>query len=194
MHRPLTQNYRPRLSSNGTHFVNFEPQCASMRAGFAGDYLTFGPHAGALRLKVSDIDLRLLEQPVMSTNSPLEVIFFAALQKGASGERADYLDEVCAGDRELRMRVEKMLFAHVRAGSFLEVPVTVLNETIDQRLIEHVGTQIGPYKLIEQIGEGGMGTVYMAVQKEPVRRSVALKLIKPGMDSQQVVARFEAER
>ena len=165
-----------------------------MRAEFAGDYLTFGPHASTMRLKVSDIDLRLLEQLVMSTNSPLEVIFFAALQKGASGERADYLDEVCAGDRELRMRVEKMLFAQIRAGSFLEVPATVLNETIDQRLIEHVGTQIGPYKLIEQIGEGGMGTVYMAVQKEPVQRSVALKLIKPGMDSQQVVARFEAER
>src|SRR5205814_550333 len=83
---------------------------------------------------------------------------------------------------------------HFRAGSFLERPAVVL-ETVDQpAALEAPGTRIGPYKLLEVIGEGGMGVVYLAAQTEPVRREVALKVIKPGMDSAQVIARFEAER
>ena len=66
--------------------------------------------------------------------------------------------------------------------------------TIDQPVAEQPGTSIGPYKLVEEIGEGGMGSVFMALQMEPVRRKVALKVIKPGMDSKQVISRFEAER
>ena len=135
-----------------------------------------------------------LEQPVMNTPPSLEDIFFGALQIGSPGERAAYLDGACAGDNDLRGRVEKMLTAQAQAGSFLEVPVRELGQTIDQPPLEKPGTQIGPYKLLQQIGEGGMGVVYMAEQQEPVRRKVALKIIKPGMDTRQVIARFEAER
>ncbi len=133
----------------------------------------------------------------MSEPTPLEKIFFAALEK-ASGLRAAYLDEVCAGDGKLRHRVELMLSAQAYSASFLESPASVPGlaqiATAVPTNTEVIGSQIGPYKLIEQIGDGGMGVVYMAAQKEPVRRMVALKVIKAGMDTQQVVARFEAER
>ena len=83
----------------------------------------------------------------------------------------------------------------MQTESFFESPHTGAAATIDfPPIAERPGTQIGPYKLLEQIGEGGMGVVYMAVQKEPVRRKVALKIIKPGMDTREVIARFEAER
>ena len=84
--------------------------------------------------------------------------------------------------------------SHEQAGSFLNAPLFDSAATIDPPALELPGTQIGPYKLLEQIGEGGMGVVYHASQREPVRRTVALKIIKPGMDSREVVARFEAER
>ena len=133
----------------------------------------------------------------MSELSPLESIFFTALGM-TPAERAAYLSEACAGDDSLRQRVEKMLAAQVDAGSFLEAPpaavVAPAEPTIDQTVTEKVGTQIGPYKLLQQIGEGGFGVVYMAEQTEPVRRKVAFKVIKPGMDTRQVIARFEAER
>ncbi len=93
------------------------------------------------------------------------------------------------GDDALRLRVESLLVEYQRLGSFMDVPTT-----LNQPRQERVGTQIGPYKLQQQIGEGGMGVVYMAEQSEPVKRKVALKLIKLGMDSRQVIARFEAER
>src|SRR5208282_155475 len=83
---------------------------------------------------------------------------------------------------------------NAEAGSFLEAPAFGPVPTVDQRLPEGPGTHIGPYKLLQKIGEGGMGVVYMAEQEEPVRRKVALKIIKPGMDTAQVIARFEAER
>src|SRR5215213_7707780 len=131
----------------------------------------------------------------MNNPSPLEVIFFAALEKGSPRERAAYLDGACAGDAALRRRVEKMLAAQSRAHSFLEQPAAALGATVDlPPVAEGSGTVIGPYKLIEQIGEGGMGTVWMARQTAPVKRVVAVKLIKAGMDSKQVIARFEAER
>ena len=126
--------------------------------------------------------------------SPME-IFNEALDRGSPAERAAYLDRACAGDPALRARVEALLAVHDRAGEFLEAPA--LAPTIDAsppEPAECAGTVIGPYKLLERIGEGGMGAVYVAEQVAPVRRRVALKVIKPGMDTKQVVARFEAER
>ncbi len=100
------------------------------------------------------------------------------------------LDKRCGPDAELRRGVEQLLDAHAHGGSVLDnSPLP----TID-RPLERPGTQIGPYKLLELIGEGGMGLVYMAEQLDPVKRLVAVKIIKPGMDSRQVIARFEAER
>ncbi|HEX5106702.1 MAG TPA: serine/threonine-protein kinase, partial [Pirellulaceae bacterium] len=120
-------------------------------------------------------------------------IFEAALERDAE-LRARYLDEVCGTDSELRQRIENLLKFHEGAGEFFEKPAAEIVATIDQPISETPGTQIGPYKLLQQIGEGGMGVVYMAEQKEPVERRVALKIIKPGMDTRQVIARFEAER
>src|SRR5262245_61500214 len=131
----------------------------------------------------------------MNHPSPLEAIFFAALEKGSPQERAAYIEEACAGDPDLCRRVEKMLTAQARAGSFLEQPACSPVVTVDEQPIsEGPGTVIGPYKLLEQIGEGGFGVVFLAEQTQPVRRKVALKIIKPGMDSRQVITRFEAER
>ena len=95
----------------------------------------------------------------------------------------------------LRQRVETLLGAHRRGRELSrEARCRALAPTLDQPITEKPGTQIGPYKLLQQLGEGGMGVVYMAEQKEPVKRRVALKIIKPGMDTRQVIARFEAER
>jgi serine/threonine protein kinase/Flp pilus assembly protein TadD len=131
----------------------------------------------------------------MNDPSPLEAIFFAALEKGSQQERAAYLDLTCATDPELRRHVEKMLAASAQAGSFLEQPAASPAVTVAELPIsEGPGTVFGPYKLLEQIGEGGFGVVFMAEQVRPVRRKVALKVLKPGMDTRQIVARFEAER
>ncbi len=119
-------------------------------------------------------------------------IFTAALGKANPALRAAFLDDACAGDAALRQRVESLLAEHEQLGSFMEVSSP--EATLDRQASERPGTQIGPYKLLQQIGEGGMGVVYMAEQKEPVERRVALKIIKPGMDTRQVIARFEAER
>jgi serine/threonine protein kinase/WD40 repeat protein len=122
-------------------------------------------------------------------------IFSAALDIEDVAERSAYLDRVCAEDPDLRQRVAVLVGAHKPASSFLERPAGGVAATMDEPPIaEKPGTVIGPYKLLQQIGEGGMGVVYMAEQTQPVRRRVALKIIKPGMDSAQVVARFEAER
>ena len=145
----------------------------------------------------------------MTEMSPAEAVFFAALERPTPAERDAYLDVACAGDPALRARVEKLLAAHPRVGGFLEpavagdatgtfagadggnVPPTADYSGRDER----VGALLaGKYKLIEEIGEGGMGSVYMAQQTEPVKRAVAVKVIKAGMDSKAVLARFEAER
>jgi serine/threonine protein kinase/tetratricopeptide (TPR) repeat protein len=94
----------------------------------------------------------------------------------------------------LRRQIEGLLDMHAQLGSFLEAPAPSLVATVDDPVRERPGTVIGPYKLLEQIGEGGMGLVFVAEQQQPVRRHVALKIIKPGMDSRQVIARFESER
>jgi WD40 repeat protein/serine/threonine protein kinase/tetratricopeptide (TPR) repeat protein len=119
-------------------------------------------------------------------------IFIAAL-KLAPDQWPAYLNEVCGHDPILRDRVHNLLRAHKEAGSFLE-PATDELPTTDGPALDRPGAIIGPYKLLQQIGEGGFGIVYMAEQDQPVRRRVALKIIKPGMDSSQVVARFESER
>ena len=127
--------------------------------------------------------------------SPVEAIFSAALAKPSPQERATYLDQACGGDLDLRRRVEQLLDAHAKLGSFLQEDGTEpVPASDDSSSGESPGTIIAPYKLLEQVGEGGMGTVWMAQQTEPVKRLVALKLIKAGMDSKQVIARFEAER
>jgi WD40 repeat protein/serine/threonine protein kinase len=128
--------------------------------------------------------------PVTPRNE--ESIFAAALEKSPGTERDNFLDGACAGDAALRGRVEKLLKSHHEAGSFLRPPPAA---TVDHTPpTERPGSVIGPYKLLEQIGEGGMGTVFMAEQQVPVRRLVALKVVKQGMDSKQLIARFEAER
>src|SRR5687767_9941768 len=124
-----------------------------------------------------------------------EEIFGEALAKESEAARAAYLDDACAGDDELRRGVEALLLAHERPRGVLESPPAGGVVTAETRSpSERIGSTVGPYKLLEQIGGGGMGVVYMAEQLRPVRRKVALKVIRPGMDSGQVIARFEAER
>ncbi len=143
----------------------------------------------------------------MSNLSSIESIFLAALEKKSPEERAAYVDQACAGDADLRRRVERLLDAHPKVGGFLEKPAVAAatqpsaEEAVQEAatlpprpISEGPGSRIGPYKLLQQIGEGGMGVVYMAEQERPVHRRVALKIIKPGMDSDLVIARFEAER
>src|SRR6266545_6702256 len=115
-------------------------------------------------------------------------IFIGAVQRDGPGERRAYLEDACGADVALRRRVEGLLEVYDRAGSFLEEPATPPTGTGAGVLIA------GRYKLLEVVGEGGMGTVWLAEQTEPVRRKVALKVIKAGMDSRQVIARFEVER
>lgn len=121
-------------------------------------------------------------------------LFIQAIQVEDPPGRIELLRQACGGDEPLRRRVEELLEAHDRAASFLESPPADVAPTSDQLLTERPGTKIGPYKLLEIIGEGGFGVVFMAEQTQPVRRKVALKIIKPGMDTRQVIARFEAER
>jgi hypothetical protein len=123
-----------------------------------------------------------------------KLIFAEALDKSPE-ERKAYLDRVCGTNTELRQHVEVLLNAYTQAGDdFLEVPPVDCDVTLDTPLAEGPGSIIGPYKLLEKIGEGGMAVVYMAEQERPLRRRVALKIIKLGMDTKQVIARFEAER
>ncbi|MHB8902166.1 MAG: bifunctional serine/threonine-protein kinase/formylglycine-generating enzyme family protein, partial [Thermoguttaceae bacterium] len=123
----------------------------------------------------------------------VETVFAAALELPPA-QRGAYLAEACGGDERLCERVERLLAAHDDAGRFLDVPAMGPDSTVyAPPLTEKPGTVIGRYKLLEQVGEGGFGVVFMAEQEEPVRRKVALKIIKPGMDSKEVIARFEAE-
>src|ERR1700739_3147385 len=130
------------------------------------------------------------------TCSPPDVksIFGRALAIESPQGRAAYLDGACGTDSGLRAAIEGLLEYHGKASAFMSRPLAPGATEDHQPISERPGTVIGPYKLMEQIGEGGMGVVYVAEQSHPVRRKVALKVIKPGMDTRQVVARFEAER
>src|SRR5689334_22589831 len=138
-------------------------------------------------------------------NEREEAIFQGALDL-RSPERAEYLRNACGEDRVLYKKVVSLLEADRRAGTFLEKPPSGVDHALMENglgaaptarlpdLTENPGDRIGRYKLLQKIGEGGCGAVYMAEQEEPVRRRVALKVIKLGMDTRTVVARFEAER
>src|SRR5262245_978056 len=128
-------------------------------------------------------------------------LFIAALQEEGPAQRRAFLDRACARRPDLRRQVEHLLWPHEGAGRFLEGPAAASAATgappgpAGPGLPPELpGALVGPYQLIEPLGEGGMGTVWLAQQHEPVRRLVAVKLIKAGMDSAQVIARFEAER
>jgi tetratricopeptide (TPR) repeat protein/serine/threonine protein kinase len=137
----------------------------------------------------------------------VKAIFAHALELPAGAARQAYLDEVCGHESPDRQKVEALLKAHDEAGSFLHKPLMELKETVDSQPgrnenaaavlptgSPNMANRVGPYKLLEKIGEGGFGVVFMAEQQEPIRRKVALKVLKPGMDSKQIIARFEAER
>jgi tetratricopeptide (TPR) repeat protein/serine/threonine protein kinase len=124
----------------------------------------------------------------------IDRIYWDAAQIASDAERQAYLKQACAGDSRLHQQVEELLKVRSQAEAFLESPPHVLAGTVDEPVYARPGTTIGPYKLLEAIGEGGFAVVWMAQQQEPVRRKVALKLLKPGMDSKQVSVRFEAER
>jgi serine/threonine protein kinase/tetratricopeptide (TPR) repeat protein len=121
-------------------------------------------------------------------------IFSAALELADPDARQRFLNDACATRRDWRDRIEALLRNAAAESQFLESPLIGLGDSGDQAAFERPGTQLGPYTLVHVIGEGGMGVVYRAEQETPVRRHVALKIIKPGMDSRQVIARFEAER
>jgi serine/threonine protein kinase/Tfp pilus assembly protein PilF len=123
-----------------------------------------------------------------------QAIFEVARKIDPAEAREAYLQQVCSDDVAIDRRVRDLLKAYEASASFLESPAAPLATTLDEPVQERPGTLIGPYKLLEQIGEGGMGLVFVAEQHEPIKRRVALKIIKPGMDSRQVIARFEAER
>jgi serine/threonine protein kinase len=128
-----------------------------------------------------------------SLTPSIDEIYLAAVEKATSQDRSAYLDWACAGDQELRRRIERLLRAESKVGDFLESPAPEIAAALVPSLAECPGTVIGPYTLLDQIGEGGFGIVYIADQDAPVRRQVALKIVRPGMDTRQVLARFKAE-
>ncbi|HOW71067.1 MAG TPA: serine/threonine-protein kinase [Phycisphaerae bacterium] len=141
----------------------------------------------------------------MSTPPQNAKDIFLAVLEAEPAQRAAMLDDLCKGEEALRAQVESLLRAHDQHDSLLDSPRIDLGLpddaadfgadcTLEYGVTEGPDTAIGPYKLLQQIGDGGMGVVYMAEQTEPVQRRVALKIIKPGMDSRQVMARFDAER
>ena len=111
-----------------------------------------------------------------------DTIFAQAIAIDSAQQRAAFLNDSCRDDPEMRREVEGLVRDYFRAGAFLERPAACIGVTTDAPVCERPGTVIGPYKLMEQIGEGGFGLVFVAEQQYPVRRRVALKVIKPGMD------------
>ncbi len=133
----------------------------------------------------------------MNEAKPSEETLFEAVSQLPAEKRGAYLAGACGADAALRERLEILLRAHDRASNFMTepaAPAVPRKAGLHIPLSERLGDQIGPYKLLQQLGEGGCGVVYMAQQEEPVRRLVALKVIKLGMDTKSVIARFEAER
>ena len=130
-----------------------------------------------------------------ATSAELRAIFFQALDHQNAKDQTAYVDQACQGNPSLRARVQALLLAHAQSGGFLAEPSdSQARLRAEEPMGERLGTFIGPFKLLEKIGEGGFGVVYLAEQLEPVQRKVAVKILKPGMDTREVVARFEAER
>jgi eukaryotic-like serine/threonine-protein kinase len=138
--------------------------------------------------------MAIREHNPMAASPDVKSVFGKALELEAPADRAAYLDQACGGDAALRGQVEGLLAALGKAGRFMSHPAVAPPDLAVPRRDEAVGTAIGPYKLLQKLGEGGMGAVYLAEQDQPVKRRVALKLIKAGLSSPQTVARFEHER
>lgn len=192
----------------------FNGRCASSRARFRAKS-GMEPAADCIPLDrvlnfggLPNRFAQVLTTSQMATHSPTSArarereLFLAALDK-ETPERAAFLAGACGDDNALRKRVEELLAEQEQVGDFLEAPAAAtpastirLNNatTFTATVTEKAGDRIGRYKLLQNIGEGGCGVVYMAEQEEPVRRRVALKVIKLGMDTKSVIARFEAER
>jgi serine/threonine protein kinase/formylglycine-generating enzyme required for sulfatase activity len=137
---------------------------------------------------------------MQSEKQAIEWILSAAVEMKSEAERRKFVEDACAGDVQLKERLDELIENHFHAGTFLDAPPALLQVhegipgTVNILKSEAPGTVIGRYMLLEQIGEGGFGVVFMAEQQVPIRRQVAVKVLKPGMDTQQVIARFEAER
>src|SRR5688572_28400294 len=156
-------------------------------------------NASAIVLTPNGVPSRALcaeGNPMPENTNAEDYLFEAALLRSFGPERAAFLDEECHGIPALRARVEMMLEGHLNAKNFLEpLPDRVASDGESSSAASwQLGSYIGPYKLLQKLGEGGCGVVYLAEQHEPVRRRVALKVIKLGMDTRSVIARFEAER
>jgi eukaryotic-like serine/threonine-protein kinase len=131
----------------------------------------------------------------MSTDAPkVRSMFLDAVENHSPQDWPAFMEQACAGDIQLAQRLKELLQAHAKPSALVDELVPQRPLTSTEFLGEKIGTFIGSYKLLEQIGEGGMGLVFVAEQTQPIRRKVALKVIKPGMDTRQVIARFEAER
>src|SRR5690348_14897220 len=136
---------------------------------------------------------RILRSDLMNRPEKSEVDLFTEAVQLPAEKRSAFLEAACGQDTGLRANVEALLKAHAEANEFLEKgPAEV--KARNPLPGEKAGDRVDRYKLLQQIGEGGCGVVFMAEQEEPVRRRVALKIIKPGMDTKSVIARFEAER
>ena len=135
-------------------------------------------------------------QPMSAPEQRETALFEQSLAQPTPEAREAFLREACGEDAAMFERLRGLLEVHDRAGRFLEPASSDSTEgdTVLVTAAETAGMRIGPYKLLQKLGEGGMGTVWMAEQTEPIRRMVAVKIIKAGMDSAQILARFEAER
>jgi serine/threonine protein kinase/Tfp pilus assembly protein PilF len=134
-----------------------------------------------VKCSVNDLDARA------------KAIFLEAIEQNSPEGRTLFLDSACGGNKALRARMEELIRAHELAGNFLGGQ-SLQSDQSEEPAAERPGASIGHYKLVEEIGEGGFGIVFLAEQQQPIRRKVALKILKPGMDSRRVIARFETER
>src|SRR5262245_4157171 len=128
----------------------------------------------------------------MSGNGKRDIEVFTEAVQLPTEERIAFLDRACVDDEDLRRRIEKLLRSNDRAGDFLETPPSesLAESRAKVAAGEKPGDRVDRYKLVQQIGEGGCGVVFVAEQEQPVRRRVALKVVKPGMDTKSVIARF----
>src|SRR5262249_47875834 len=135
-----------------------------------------------------------LARGAVGMNDRAKSILLNAVSMKSAAEREAYLSEQCGDDEALRRELADLLEHFAQARDFLESPASKLTATVDLPAADRPGSVIGPYKLLQQIGEGGMGSVYMAEQTRPIERRVAVKVIRPGLDTGRIIARFQAER